>query len=123
MAPLTLLILTLATWRPDSLVGKRSPRNIQKRKVVMIFVIKGIQYTVEPDATGKVSSRGLWVTKPRGFNGKTFVILPFEGGRIVTHNLWMEGETDKPDNATVEGEEPKTVRIARTSWEKEHLPK
>jgi len=88
------------------------------------FVINGIRYTVDPDVDGKVrggANGKYWVRPLRGFAGREFVIVTFDGRRIVTRNLWIGEETDDEDDARFEGREARPVklrtRLARRPWE------
>lgn len=62
-------------------------------------MIDGTHYVIEPDEPNAAF---------KGFGGAEFQIEFFDGTRIVTHNLWCQGEPDEhwrqlfPDNARFE---------------------
>ena len=70
-----------------------------KRPPHTYCMIDGTHYVIEPDKPN---------TFFKGFGGAEFQIEFFDGTRIVTHNLWCQGEPNEqwrqlfPDNARFE---------------------
>jgi len=58
---------------------------VHKKNDLQIARIQGTHYFIEPDIPK--GSAGF-----RGFDGQEFVIQFDDGKRIVTHNLWCQGE-------------------------------
>ena len=71
----------------------------KKRLPYTQCVIDGTHYVIEPDEPDAAF---------QGFGGAEFQIEFFDGTRVVTHNLWCQGEPDEhwkqlfPDNAHFE---------------------
>lgn len=57
-----------------------------KRAPHTCCMINGTHYVIEPDEPNAAF---------QGFGGAEFQIEFFDGTRVVTHNLWCQGEPDK----------------------------